>query len=161
MCTPVSGHHHPPRAAITLHNQLATPLPIPHQCSIDFPWVFTHLSTYPPTHYSIQAWHSPHPSTNSIQTLSTHPLGLHALIHTSVCLPIGLPTHPPFDSNLSGSQIHICTPFLLSGPGAHPCHHVHPSIHQHCLDSNHPLLFGLHALIHSSTILPRLCALHL
>src|SRR5258708_10366076 len=127
MCTPVFGHHHPPRAAITLHNQLATPLPIPHQCSIDFHWVFTHLSTYPPTHYSIQAWHSPHPSTNSIQTLSTHPLGLHALIHTSVCLPIGLPTHPPFASTLAASQIHILPPFLLSGPGAHPCHHVHPS----------------------------------
>src|SRR5258708_24468412 len=117
--TPFFGHPHPPRAAITLHNQLATPPPFPHQCSIDFHWVFTHLSTYLPTHYSIQTWHSPHPSTNSVWTLSTHLLGLHALICTSVCLPIGLPTHPPFDSDLSVSQIHICTPFHLSRPEVH------------------------------------------
>ena len=100
-----------------------TPLGLTPNPSAHLPGLPTH-----PLFNSIWAWHSPHPSTNSIWTLSTHLLGLRALIRTSICLPIGLPTHPPFNSDLSGSQLHICTPFLLSGPGAHPCHHVRPSI---------------------------------
>src|SRR5258707_14148220 len=110
MHTPVFGHHHPPRAALTLPNQLATPPPFPHRWSIDFHWVFTHLSTYLPPHYSIRTWPSPHPSTNSIWTLSTHLLGLCALICTSVCLPIGLPTHPPFDCHGMPHPPHLHTP---------------------------------------------------